>query len=97
MIVYLNRKSYFLVAEQESNQRTQPKGALRANRAPLGNPPAAILKHCAKRYCRELYFWQKIGTFSAKTGFRLRCSGTYGDAAGGSIRGGASRSESEFQ
>ena len=80
-------RCYFLVSEQESNQRTQPKGALRANRAPLGNPPAAIPKHCAKRYCRELNFWQKIGTFSAKTASRLRCSSAYGDAAGGYIRG----------
>ena len=55
---------YFLVAEQESNQRIQLKGALRANRAPLKNPPAALLEDIKKSILQNPNFIQKIGTFS---------------------------------
>ena len=76
---------YFLVTEQESNQRTQPKGALRANAPPLGIPPP--LRRNIMQICCAAYFMQKIGTFSAWTGSRLRCSRGYGDAGRGIHKG----------
>ena len=83
----------FLSLNKKGTKELSLRGAFYKD-APLKEPPpkperpedfnnqAEMYRFPPIRSQSHLHFGQKIGTFFARTGFKLRCSRAYGGAAG---------------